>query len=123
MTFNERLVELTYNHDELLARPNKPVDGNGVYERYQNPILTGEHAPLFWRYDLDEQTNPYLMERFGIHATLNSGAIKWNGKYVLVVRVEGADRKSFFAVAESPNGVDNFRFWDHPITMPECGAH
>ena len=121
MTFNERLVELTYNHDELLARPNKPVDGNGVYERYQNPILTGEHAPLFWRYDLDEKTNPYLMERFGIHATLNSGAIKWNGKYVLVVRVEGADRKSFFAVAESPNGVDNFRFWDHPITMPEWG--
>ena len=121
MTFNERLVELTYNHDELLARPNKPVDGNGVYERYQNPILTGEHAPLFWRYDLDEKTNPYLMERFGVHATLNSGAIKWNGKYVLVVRVEGADRKSFFAVAESPNGVDNFRFWDHPITMPEWG--
>ena len=121
MTFNERLVELTYNHDELLARPNKRLDGNGVYERYQYPILTAEHAPLFWRYDLDEKTNPYLMERFGIHATLNSGAIKWNGKYVLVVRVEGADRKSFFAVAESPNGVDNFRFWDRPITMPEYG--
>ena len=121
MTFNERLVELTYNQDELLARPNKPIEGNGVYERYKYPILTAEHAPLFWRYDLDERTNPYLMERFGIHATLNSGAIKWNGKYVLVVRVEGADRKSFFAVAESPNGVDNFRFWDRPITMPEWG--
>ena len=92
-----------------------------MYERYHNPILTADHAPLFWRYDLDEKTNPYLMERFGIHATLNSGAIKWNGKYVLVVRVEGADRKSFFAVAESPNGVDNFRFWDRPITMPEWG--
>ena len=121
MTFNERLVELTYNHERLLERPNEPIEGNGVYERYKYPVLTAEHAPLFWRYDLDETTNPYLMERFGIHATLNSGAIKWNGKYVLVVRVEGADRKSFFAVAESPNGVDNFRFWDHPITMPEWG--
>ena len=110
MTFNERLVELNYNHEQLLSRPNEPIMGNGVYERYKYPIVTAEHAPLFWRYDLDEATNPYLMERFGIHATLNSGAIKWNGKYVLVVRVEGADRKSFFAVAESPNGVDNFRF-------------
>ena len=121
MTFNERLVELNYNHEQLLSRSNEPILGNGVYERYKYPIVTAEHAPLFWRYDLDETTNPYLMERFGIHATLNSGAIKWNGKYVLVVRVEGADRKSFFAVAESPNGVDNFRFWDRPITMPEYG--
>ena len=121
MIFNERLAELKCRHEQLLARPNFPVDGNGVYERYQYPILTADHAPLFWRYDLDAETNPYLMERFGIHATLNSGAIKWNGKYVLVVRVEGADRKSFFAVAESPNGVDNFRFWDRPITMPEWG--
>ena len=122
MTFNERLVELTFNHEQLLARKNEPVGGgNGVYERYKYPILTGEHAPLFWRYDLDERTNPYLMERFGIHAVMNSGAIKWNGKYVLVCRVEGADRKSFFAVAESPNGVDNFRFRDRPITMPEWG--
>jgi 4-O-beta-D-mannosyl-D-glucose phosphorylase len=121
MKFNERLVDLTFNHEQLLARPNEAVRGNGVYERYKYPILTADHAPLFWRYDLNEETNPYLMERFGIHATLNSGAIKWNGKYVLVVRVEGADRKSFFAVAESPNGVDNFRFWDRPITMPEWG--
>ena len=121
MTFNERLVELKYNHDKLLERPNEPLEGNGVYERYRHPVLTAEHAPLFWRYDLDETTNPYLMERFGIHATMNSGAIKWNGKYVLVVRVEGADRKSFFAVAESPDGVDNFRFWDRPVTMPEWG--
>ena len=121
MTFNERLVELNSNHEQLLSRPNEPIVGNGVYERYKYPIVTAEHAPLFWRYDLDEATNPYLMERFGIHATLNSGAIKWNGKYVLVVRVEGADRKSFFAVAESPNGVDNFRFWERPITMPEYG--
>ena len=121
MTFNERLVELTFNHERLLERPNVPLEGNGVYERYQHPVLTAEHAPLFWRYDLDETTNPYLMERFGIHAAFNSGAIKWGDKYVLVARVEGADRKSFFAVAESPNGVDNFRFWDRPITMPEWG--
>ena len=119
--FKQRLAWLEESHAALLSRKNEPIEGNGVYERYKYPILTGEHAPLFWRYDLDEKTNPYLMERFGIHATLNSGAIKWNGKYVLVVRVEGADRKSFFAVAESPNGVDNFRFWDRPITMPEWG--
>ena len=121
MTFNERLVDLTWNHEQLLARPNEALEGNGVYERYKYPILTAEHAPLFWRYDLDEETNPYLMERFGIHATLNAGAIKWNGKYLLMVRVEGADRKSFFAVAESPTGVDRFRFWDRPVTMPEWG--
>ena len=95
MTFDERLLELTYSHEKLLARPNEAIEGNGVYERYKYPVLTAEHAPLFWRYDLDKRTNPYLMERFGIHATLNSGAIKWNGSYVLVVRVEGADRKSF----------------------------
>ena len=121
MDFKQRLAWLEESHAALLSRKNEPIEGNGVYERYKYPILTGEHAPLFWRYDLDEKTNPYLMERFGIHAVMNSGAIKWNGKYVLVCRVEGADRKSFFAVAESPNGVDNFRFWDRPITMPEWG--
>ncbi|MBQ6911029.1 MAG: glycosidase [Bacteroidales bacterium] len=121
MNFDERLAWLKKNHAELIERPNAPIEGNGVYERYENPILTAEHAPLEWRYDFDRERNPYLMERIGIHATLNSGAIKWNGKYVLVVRVEGADRKSFFAVAESPNGVDNFRFWPRPITLPEWG--
>ncbi len=121
MNFKERLEWLKSQHEALITRQNEPIEGNGVYERYKYPILTGDHAPLFWRYDLNPQTNPYLMERFGIHAALNSGAIKWNGKYVLVVRVEAADRKSFFAVAESPNGIDNFRFWDHPITMPEYG--
>ncbi|MGM9740175.1 MAG: glycosidase, partial [Candidatus Cryptobacteroides sp.] len=121
MNFKERLEWLKAQHEALIARKNEPIEGNGVYERYKYPIITGEHAPLFWRYDLNPDTNPYLMERFGIHATMNSGAIKWNGKYVLVVRVEAADRKSFFAVAESSNGVDNFRFWDHPITMPEYG--
>ena len=121
MTFSKRLSRLQTQHEALITRKNEPIEGNGVYERYTNPILTADHAPLFWRYDLNEESNPYLMERFGIHATFNSGAIRWNGKYVLVVRVEGADRKSFFAVAESPNGVDNFRFWDRPITMPEYG--
>lgn len=104
---------------ELLTRPNKPIEGNGVYERYINPVITAEMVPLTWRYDFNPATNPYFMERIGVNATLNSGAIKWNGKYVLVVRVEGNDRKSFFAVAESPNGIDNFRFWDRPVTMPE----
>ena len=119
-TFNERVKELFRKHEELITRPNIPVeDGNGIFTRYKYPILTAAHAPIFWRYDLDEKSNPYLMERIGVNATLNSGAIKWNGKYLLVVRVEGADRKSFFAVAESPNGVDNFRFWDYPITMPD----
>ena len=97
MDFKQRLAWLEESHAALLARKNEPIEGNGVYERYKYPVLTGEHAPLFWRYDLDEKTNPYLMERFGIHAVFNSGAIKWNGKYVLVCRVEGADRKSFSA--------------------------
>ena len=119
--FEEKLAELRGEHEALLTRPNHPIEGNGIYERYENPILTAAHAPLEWRYDLDPESNPFLVERFGINATLNSGAIKWNGRYVLVVRVEAADRKSFFAVAESPNGVDNFRFWPRPVTMPEWG--
>lgn len=122
MDFEERLKWLEERQEALLSRKNEPVYVNGVYERYRYPVLTGDHAPLFWRYDLDSRDNPYLMERFGIHAAFNSGAIKLaKGRYVLVVRVEGVDRKSFFAVAESPNGVDNFRFWDRPVTMPEYG--
>ena len=121
MDFTERLARLQKTHRELLDLPNTPIEGNGVYERYSHPVLTAEHAPLAWRYDLDPATNPFLEERFGIHAVLNAGAIKWQGKYLLVARVEGADRKSFFAVAESPNGVDHFRFWDRPVTMPEWG--
>jgi 4-O-beta-D-mannosyl-D-glucose phosphorylase len=109
-----------HEHEVLVTAKNEPVaGGNGVYTRYKNPILTGAHTPVFWRYDLNEQSNPYLMERIGMNAAFNSGAMKWNGKYILVVRVEGADRKSFFAVAESPNGIDNFRFRDYPITMPD----
>ena len=121
MTYEERLEWLKKSHESLVSRKNIPIEGNGVYERYVNPVLTAAHAPLEWRYDLHKETNPYLMERCGIHAVMNSGAIKFNGKYVLVARVEGADRKSFFAVAESPNGIDNFRFWPKPITMPEYG--
>ncbi len=121
MNFEERYEWLKAEHEALITRKNEPIEGNGVYERYKYPILTGEHAPLFWRYDMNKETNPYLMERFGIHAAFNSGAIKWGDRYVLVVRVEAMDRKSFFAVAESPNGVDNFKFWDRPITMPEYG--
>ena len=121
MDFNEKLKVLVKDHEALLKRKNRAVYVNGVYERYEYPVLTAAHAPLFWRYDLDESTNPYLMERFGIHAAFNSGAIKWGGRYLLCVRVEGADRKSFFAMAESPDGVDNFRFWDRPVTMPEWG--
>ena len=120
-TFTEKLTELRREHEALLTRPNRSLPGNGVCERYERPVLTAAHAPIEWRYDLDEKDNPCLMERFGIHAVFNSGAIKWGDKYVLVARVEAADRKSFFAVAESPNGVDNFRFWPRPVTMPEWG--
>ena len=118
--FDEKVKALFAKHEALISRKNEPVeDSNGVYVRYKYPVLTAAHAPVFWRYDLDEKANPYLMERIGVNAVLNSGAIKWHGKYLLVVRVEGVDRKSFFAVAESPNGVDNFRFWDYPVTMPD----
>ena len=121
MDFQERVKMLRVRHEELLARRNEPVEwGNGIYEKYKYPIITADHVPLEWKYDFDERDNPSLMQRIMMNATLNSGAIKWQGKYVLVVRVEGADRKSFFAVAESPNGVDNFRFWSEPVTMPEA---
>ena len=121
MTYEERLAWLRESHRALLERPNVALEGNGVYERYANPVLTADHAPLEWRYDFHRNTNPFLLERFGIHAAFNAGALKWQGKYVVVARVEGADRKSFFAVAESPDGVDNFRFWQRPVTMPEYG--
>ncbi len=120
MKFNERLEMLQKEHEALITRKNMPTaTNNGVYQRYVHPIITAAHSPLFWRYDLCEKSNPFLMERIGINATLNSGAMKWGDKYLLVVRVEGVDRKSFFAVAESDNGVDNFRFWDYPITLPD----
>ena len=119
-TFEERLAILRARHEALLNRENTPVEGgNGIYEKYKYPILTADHTPLEWRYDLSPETNPHLMQRIMMNATLNSGAIKLNGRYLLVVRVEGADRKSFFAVAESPNGIDRWRFWEEPVTMPE----
>ena len=118
--FEARLQALQIEHKKLIKRQNERLPlGNGVYNRYQYPILTAAHTPLFWRYDLDPQTNPYLMERFGINAAFNAGAIKLNNKYYLVARVEGADRKSFFAVAESKNGIDGFTFWNYPVEMPE----
>ena len=118
--FTERIKEIRAHHEQLLTRTNEPLPwGNGIYEKYRYPILTAEHTPLEWRYDFSEQDNPYLMQRIMMNAVLNAGAIKLNGRYLVVCRVEGADRKSFFAVAESPNGVDNFRFWDEPITLPE----
>lgn len=119
-SFADKVKILRAHHEDLLTRKNMPEEwGNGIYTRYKHPVLTAEHTPLEWRYDFCEQDNPFLMQRIMMNATLNSGAIKWKGKYCLVVRVEGADRKSFFAVAESPNGIDNFRFWPEPITMPE----
>jgi len=120
--FQQRQHELAQQHTSLLARPNQPQRlGNGIIDRYKYPVLTAAHVPLAWRYDLNPATNPYLLERLGINAVFNAGAIKLDGRYLLVARVEGLDRKSFFAVAESPNGVDNFRFWERPITMPELG--
>lgn len=118
--FIKALNNLKVNHEKLLSRKNDKLPfGNGIYDRYTYPVLTNEHAPIEWRYDFNPETNPYLMERIGVNATLNAGAMKWKGKYILVVRVEGNDRKSFFAIAESENGVDNFRFWDEPVTLPE----
>jgi 4-O-beta-D-mannosyl-D-glucose phosphorylase len=118
--FERRLQSLQKAHNELIELKNRKQElGNGIYDRYENAVLTAQHAPLIWRYDLNAATNPYLMERFGINATFNAGAIKFNDKYVVVARVEGLDRKSFFAIAESDNGIDNFKFWDRPITMPE----
>ena len=118
--FKERLAGLEEAYTQLI-NINNEIDGlgNGVFDRYKYPVITAQHAPISWKYDLDPVTNPYLMERFGINAAFNAGAIKFNGKYVMVVRVEGADRKSFFAIAESPNGIDHFEFWERPITMPE----
>jgi 4-O-beta-D-mannosyl-D-glucose phosphorylase len=119
--FNQRLGWLQAEHQALITRPNG-VDYswyNGMFTRYVHPVITAAHTPLFWRYDLNPETNPYLMERQGINAAFNPGAIEFDGKICLAVRVEGYDRKSFFAIAESSNGVDNFRFWEYPIAMPE----
>lgn len=120
MNFKERTQKIKTDFEALITKPNKCLfSTNGIYNRYQNPIVTRDHLPLNWRFDFDQKTNPYFMERIGFNAALNAGAIKLNGKYLLVVRVEGNDRKSIFAIAESPNGIDNFRFWDRPVTIPQ----
>ena len=123
-TFNDKVRALRERHETLLSRKNIPAEGgNGIYTKYQYPILTAEHTPIEWRYDLCEQTNPYLMQRIMMNAVLNAGAILFEGKYTVVARVEGADRKSFFAVAQSDNGIDGWRFWDEPVTLPDgCNA-
>ncbi len=130
-TFEQKTKALYQQHEALLTRKNEPIttangsfgafrfSQNGIYEKYRYPVLTAEHTPLEWRYDFSEQDNPFLMQRIMMNAVLNAGAIKFNGRYLVVCRVEGADRKSFFAVAESPNGIDNFRFWEEPISMPD----
>jgi 4-O-beta-D-mannosyl-D-glucose phosphorylase len=118
--FKQRLALLQQEQQQLINKPNQVAGtGNGIFNRYKNPVLTAAHTPINWRYDLNPDTNPYLMERFGINAAFNAGAIKFNNKYLMVVRVEGADRKSFFAVAESPDGISNFTFWDYPINLPQ----
>ncbi len=117
--YSRRRALVEERYERHVALKNSPIEGNGIFERYTNPIITAESIPPTWRYDYNPQTNPYFMERLGVNATLNSGAIKWGDKYVLMVRVEGMDRKSFFALAESPNGIDNFRFVGRPITMPD----
>ena len=118
--YKKKVKELFREHEKLIRRKNiRAKGGNGIYERYAYPVLTAEHTPLIWRYDFDRKSNPHLMERMGINATFNAGAMEHEGKFLVLARVEGNDRKSFLAVAESPNGVDNFRFWDYPILMPE----
>ncbi len=120
MNNQQTLTELLARQEVLLGLLNSPIEQhNGVFQRWQQPIITAEHVPLSWRYDFNPLTNPLLQERIGVNATFNSGALLKDGQFHLVVRVEGNDRKSYFAVAQSPNGVDNFRFWDYPITLPE----
>ncbi len=106
--------------EALLSRRNRPTDFyNGIFTRWEYPVLTRDHAPLFWRYDLDPETNPLFLERLGVNAAFNAGAVELDGKFYLIARVEGHDRKSFFAVAESSSGVDGFRFWDYPVLLPD----
>ncbi|MEG6569047.1 glycoside hydrolase family 130 protein [Thermoanaerobacterium thermosaccharolyticum] len=120
MKFQDRYEIELRKYEDLINRKNeKTEDYNGIFDRYKYPVLTREHTPLFWRYDLDERTNPYFMERLGINAVFNPGAIELDGKFYLVARVEGYDRKSFFAVAESDSGIDGFKFWDYPVEFDD----
>lgn len=123
--YASKVAALRAAHEALLTYPNEPANQeqwplpNGIYTKYQYPILTAEHTPLEWRYDFNEEDNPHLMQRIMMNAVFNAGAILFEGKYTLIARVEGADRKSFFAVAQSDNGIDGWRFWPEPITMPD----
>ena len=118
---NQKYYEELEKYEALINRKNEidPDFYNGVYDKYKYPVLTREHIPLTWQYDLNPETNPYFMKRLGINAVMNSGAIELNGKFYLVARIEGDDRKSFFGVAESDNGIDGFKFWDYPILLPD----
>ena len=123
MNFEERVKIQTEKYESLIAMKNEKSDFyNGIFDRYKNPVLTRNHVPLFWKYDMNPATNPFFMERLGVNAVMNSGALYIDGKFYLVARVEGADRKSFFAVAESTSGVDGFRFWDYPVQLPDTCA-
>lgn len=118
--FHEKCEEIMQRYEAVVTRKNEKSDFyNGIYDRYKYPVLTRDHIPPFWKYDMNPETNPYFMERLGVNAVFNSGAIELNGKFYLVARVEGNDRKSFFAVAESDNGVDGFRFWDYPVLLDD----
>lgn len=118
--FEQRLHQLNLEYERLIRRKNEEIASqNGIYSRFKYPVITREHIPPYWRFDFDHRTNPNLLERLGVNCSFNSGAMMWNGKVILVVRVEGYDRKSFFAIAESETGVDNFRFWDYPVVIPK----
>lgn len=114
------LKELQKTYKKLIRKENKPISKyNGIYQRFKNPVVTADHVPVHWRYDLNPESNPMQLERIGFNAAFNAGAMKWNGRYLMVVRVEGDNRKSFFAIAESPNGIDQFEFWDKPCVIPQ----
>ncbi|MBE0685403.1 MAG: glycosidase, partial [Anaerolineaceae bacterium] len=119
--FNQRLKMVSEKHEALINQKNEinPEWTSGLFDRYRFPVLTAAHTPLFWRYDFNPQTNPFFIERLGVNGVFNPGAMEFNGKIVLMCRVEGYDRKSFFAVAESDNGINHFRFWETPVVMPE----
>ena len=118
--FEENCAKVTKRYEEIVSRKNVKSDFyNGIYDRYEYPVLTRDHIPPFWKYDMNPQTNPFFMERLGVNAAFNAGAIELNGKFYLVARIEGNDRKSFFGVAESDNGIDGFRFWDYPILLED----
>lgn len=119
MDFSKRLDQIKEQYEQVIQQPNQPQDlGNGIFQRFKNPVLTSAHIPYFWKYDLNPKRNPFLMERIGINAVFNAGAIQFDGKFLMMARVEGNDRKSFFAIAESANGMDGFRFWDKPSVIP-----